>query len=210
MIGLSAVRELVQAPLDVDWAIPRLGRAVWLYLWLLANANASGHVCRVLEHIASSLGVEQGDVERWLARLEQARLVRVQSRPPYLVVKLRFWSSSITEAALNGSKSGPSHREVPVSSSKQQLQQRFTKQAGSSGEDGGVGEGEPLIARLLRSLGQENASEVHELVRHHPQAVIEKALGRVQMTPPSQIRKSKLALFRYLVNRFTNNPDDPS
>ena len=206
MTTLGDIRELLRAPLRVDGAVPILGRAVWLYLWLLANASMSGHVCRTAGPIARELNVSEATIENWLARLEKARLVRIQSRPPYLVLKLAFWSGVAPKSA----ETALPHKGVPVSSSSSKQQQKKNMQASSSEEEGGLGEGEALIARLLRSLGQEHAAEVHELVRRHPEAMIEKALGRVQRTPPSHIRKSKLALFRYLVNRFTNNPDDPS
>lgn len=191
-------RDLLAAPLHVQRGIDRLGRSLWLYVRLVAIANASGHICRTLDSLANDLGVQPGQAEVWLARLVHVGLVSVLTPPPYLVTKLRFWSASDDETSRSSGQNGDSHREVPVSS----------KQAAAAAlkktEDGGAGEGGgEFVAEVLQVLGETDAGEFRELIEQLPRPVVLKALLRVKSTPSDQIRKSRAALFRYLLNKFS-------
>lgn len=202
-------RDLLAAPLQVEQGVERLGRALWLYVHLVSITNSSGHVCRTLDSLGKDLGVETDRVEVWLARLVHTDLVSVHVPAPYLVVKLRFWSSHDPESddhdSGNSSPSGDSHIEVPVSSSKLQA----AAAASSKTEDGGVGEGgDALLAEVLRVLGTADTSELRDLLTQFRKPVILKALLRVKTTPTSEIRKSKAALFRYLLAKFADEPHE--
>lgn len=202
-LGANA-RTLLQAPFHVSDPIGHLGRSLWLYVRLVTVANSQGHVCRTLDRLAVDLKVSASEIQAWLDRLADARLVRVTTPPPYLVVKLNFWSGSdapmSVETPAAASESASSHREVPVSSSS-------SKQAASILEDGGLGEGDPLVQETLRVLGEGDAREIADLESRFPRLVILKALLRVKTTPPQTIRKSKLALFRYLLTKFAHDHD---
>lgn len=196
-------RDLLAAPLQVQQGVDRLGRALWLYVHLVSITNSSGHVCRTLDSLAKDLGVRPGQAEVWLARLIHAGLVSVHVPAPYLVIKLRFWPGSDGSMAPPAGKisgdGGDSHKDVPVSSSKLQAA------ASSKTEDGGAGEGgDALLAEVLRVLGGTDATEFRDLLAQFPKAVVLKALLRVKTTPPSEIRKSKAALFRYLLAKFAD------
>jgi len=196
-------RRLLQAPFAARQPNDDLRRAIWLYLWLLTAANSQGHVCRTVDRLATDLAVAVPEVQTWLDRLAEAQLVRIATPPPYLVLKLAFWSGSGAQASIAKpkltSESMTSHREVPVSSS---------KQAASILEDGGPGEGEPLVHEILRVLGGGSEPEIRTLVGQFPKLVVLKALLRVKTTPPHTIRKSKLALFRYLLVAFAADHHD--
>jgi hypothetical protein len=198
----SADARTFEAPLRIQDPVRTLGRGLWLYLHLAASANSLGHICKTVERLSRDLGVTMSDIERWLGRLDHAKLVTIATPPPYLVVKLNFWSGSDAPESLEtpaaASESASSHREVPVSS----------KQAAASIlEDGGLGEGDPLVQETLRVLGEGKAREIADLESRYPRLVILKALLRVKTTPPQTIRKSKLALFRYLLTKFANDHD---
>jgi hypothetical protein len=183
-------------------AVQKIGDALWLYVRLVAITNGNGQVCRTLDSLAKDLGVKPEQVEAWLVRLVHAGLVGVHVPAPYLVIKLRFWSGSDGEHSAasgeNGSNGVP-HRDVPVSSSKLQA----AAASSSKREDGGLGEGgEALLAEVLRVLGETDGAEFRDLLPQFPKPVILKALLRVKTTPGNQIRKSKAALFRYLLAKF--------
>lgn len=196
------LRELVSAPLRIPLGVERIGRGLWLYLQLVALANRSGRICRTLDALGKDLGIEASAVSRWLDRLQESQLVEVESPAPYLVIRLRFWSGMEDRHG----ESGPAvsdqrhavHEVVPVGSSKQQP----AASASSKLEDGGAGEGGSLLAEVLRVLGESDADEFQALLSEFPTTVILKALVRVKTTPESQIRKSKAALFRFLLAKF--------
>lgn len=195
------IRDLLAAPLNVDHGVDRLGRALWLYVHLISITNSRGHICRTLDSLGKDLGIGPDRIRAWLARLVHTGLVTVQVPPPYLVIKLTFWSGGEEQHAGSSEQNGVSHIEVPVSSSKLQA----AAAASNKAEDGGAGEGGvQLLAEVLRVLGETDPTEFRELVASHPHPIVLKALLRVKTTPADQIRKSKAALFRFLVNKFSH------
>jgi hypothetical protein len=196
--------SLLRAPLETKGGTAQLGRALWLYLALVLAANHEGLVIRPTARIAHDLSVPETDIETWLERLVQARLVHVLSRSPYLTLRLRFWlarnSPIVERMAASAIDSVHSHREVPVSSSGKQAA------AFQANRDGGQGEGMPSEIEIRETLGDE-ILDVQELLRDVRPAVVQKALDRVRLTPSSRIRTSKTALFRYLLAKFSEEID---
>jgi hypothetical protein len=205
MNGSWISRSAVEAPLTLKDAIDSLGRAVWLYLHLLKIANPPPIVLRTVERLAEELALPEQTIEEWLRRLSASKLIRIDSPPPFLVIKLLSWldSGDATSEGLGSASglNGYSHSEVPVSSSKQQAA-AAPKQTG----EGGAGEGEGLLNEVAQALDGADREEVRSLIGEFPKPVVLKALIRVKTTPSSQIRKSKLALFRYLLTKFASNP----
>jgi hypothetical protein len=58
------------------------------------------------------------------------------------------------------------------------------------------------IEEIRDVLGEEDV-DVRTLTRGIPHAIVRKALRRVRLTPASQIRKSRVALFRYLLAKLS-------
>ena len=188
---------LLERVVGIENGIPNLGRALWLYVLLITRAGDRGRIIRTTPHLAKDLRVSEDTIITWLSRLRDAALVEVQSPPPYLVTKLRFWpsrsSSQKEDSPVSGSKSSLRQGYVPVSSSK----------AAAKREDGGVGEGETLLDQTLQTLGSADREEINALIENYPSDLIHRALVRVRNTPDSQIRKSREALFRYLLDRLS-------
>ncbi len=193
--------------------VDRLGGALWLYVDLALEANSSGHVCRTLATLAADLGVAERDVDTWLRKLTAANLVIVQVPSPYLVIKLLFWSREAPDApvaaAENTRQSAFTLSSVPVSSGKL-LPEQQPKAAPAAGVVGGLGEGEGLLETARRVLEPVNADQLAALLDRYPKAVVTKALGRVERTPEGQIRTSRLALFRFLLVKFSQESHAPT
>jgi hypothetical protein len=63
------------------------------------------------------------------------------------------------------------------------------------------------VAKLQRALGDTGNDEAFEAVlRDHPDLVIRKALAGTLAVPDAQIRRSRTALFLYLLKRHANAP----
>lgn len=197
-------RSVVEAPFLHERAVESLGRAVWLYLQLVRLANPRGLALRTIDRLVEDLAVPEATIQEWLDRLAEAKLIEIHSPAPFLVIKLAIWPEhGVAHVENFGQPSGlggPVHSEVPVSS-KQQPAAAFN-QAG----EGGAGEGEALLAQVIQALDGADAGEVRTLIAEFAKPVILKAMIRVKTTPTSQIRKSKLALFRYLLAKFSTNP----
>jgi hypothetical protein len=202
MSGLfsSHTRRIIEAPLHVPGGRVLVGDALWLYFMLASRANYRGVVCRQSDRLAEDLGLEEKQLAEWLDRLGNAGLIEVHAPKPYLVIKLLAWSDSEeTERrkAPDLKPSGGTQMEVPVSSS------NAAAAASSKQEDGGQGEGEALLHEVLAALDEADADEFRHLLRGRSPEVVRRALHRVQTTPPQQIRKSKAALFRYLLTKLS-------
>jgi hypothetical protein len=200
-IGLLA-RTLADAPFTSPDMVAKIGDGIWLYVRCLSLATASGHVCRARVSLARDLGVPEEQVDRWVATLVDARLVALVSTGPFLVLKLSFWSTS---EAFPDSSTLPStdaivqaREEVPVGS-KQRAAAASSKQG-----DRGLGEGANVLDEAVLILGPEARGEIAEIIDRTPAPHVRKALRRVALTPDRQIKKSKLALFRYLLAKFTD------
>lgn len=200
----TQARTLVEAPLLVENGALGLGQSVWLYLWLVAHINHRGYVCREITRVSDALHAPVETIAEWLAVLQAAGLITCEHPAPYLVIRLCFWSADADadppkpglEAPESAAAVPPARIEVPV------RQQAAAADQSNSGE--GAGGGEPDLATACRILAipESEQFEVADILSRHPPALIRRALERVAATPASQIRKSRLALFRYLLARI--------
>jgi hypothetical protein len=194
----------VAAALAIEKGPERIGPALWLYVALLAAANYRGLVVRKTDRLAQDLGVPEQQVQEWLAPLVGTGLIEILSPAPYLAIRLRFWSgvtSSEREKPPESSgETGSAQLEVPVSSSNAAA----AAAALHTGEDGGPGEGEELLGEVLATLDDDaDPEELRQLLAQHDPEVVRRALRRVETTSPEQIRKSRTALFRYLLTKLS-------
>jgi len=205
--GLGIPRSAIDAVLRPRDPVGSLGRAAWLYLALLSAASDRGVVIRTRKHLATMLGVSEPTLEVWLSRFANAGLIAIKSPSPYLIIILRFWSGSATSESANpsetASKSDFPQEEVPVSSNSYSNSNALSSNAG----DRGQGEGATLADAVRSFLPELETAEIERILTQYPRGVIRKALDRVANTPPGRIRKSKTALFRYLLAKFSQEID---
>jgi len=178
------------------------GDAVWTYLALLKAANHRGVVCKRSDQIAATLKTDEPTLLADLAKLSDLGLIRSLNPAPYLVIQLTLWPRKEGPPGTHPpTETGPqpaTHDGVPVSSD---------AASASTPEDGGQGEGGDLLDRVLAALGPEaDAVEMRELLSTHAPEVVRRALLRVEATPAWQIRRSRTALFRYLLTKLTSRP----
>jgi len=189
------IRDVLEAPLAVAHGAERLGRALWLYLVLVLAANHRGIAIRSRDRLARELAVPEAAIDRWVDRLVDAKLIDLRSPSPFLVIQLRFWSRMQPSSAfLRGSAEA-----AAAASSKQII---------SKAGDRGQGEGEAIAAELRRVFGEADATELQPLVAGRPEAIVRQALERVNATPGWRIKKSRAALFRFLLKTLSHDPHD--
>ncbi len=197
---MTRTERAIATMLETPNPVRMIGSAVWLYLMLLQAANHRGLVVRTRARLADSLSVTEELVDAFLIRLAQRHLIDIQSPSPYLVISLPGWATSETGMTANTpdlKEKGQIALKVPVSSSK--------LAAAAEEEKNGVGvqgEGE-LLAELTREFPEVTRDELRLDIASHSQSTVRQALTRVRNTPPHQIRKSRIALFRYLLARLS-------
>lgn len=194
-------RTMLEAPLRVEKPAETIGRAMLLYVALVTNSSFDGLIIRRTARLAEDLSVTEAEIEAWLQRLSEAKLIEIVSPSPYLTARLRFWPSNpsfvVEKQAKPGDTGNPAEPAAAATAINKQQQQGV----------GGLGEGENLEAEVTRVLGAPDASEVADLLARHPATLVRKVLAEVQKTPAHRIRKSRLALFRFLLAKFSSEID---
>lgn len=127
-----------------------------------------------------------GWIRKSLRDLEAAGRIRILSRLPFLTLKLVSWSGQCSKSA------------IPKASS-YSFKHLTDKSIAIEGEDRGTGEGEGLLQEILETLGESDPTTFRGALDHYPAATIRSVLERVRATPNEKLRKSRTALFRYLL-----------
>jgi hypothetical protein len=186
-----------------------LGIAVWLYVALILAANDRGMAIRTRGKLALDLSVPEPEIDDWLSRLCRAGLIAIKSPSPYLVIILRTWSDvpgpKSDDRCESRSIQPQSREDVPVSGNSSAIAIAIQ----SSHGDRGPGKGD-LRARAREILGLSNEVELDAILRVHSTERVARALERVSRTPDNKIRKSRLALFRYLLGKMNEHTHVPS
>jgi hypothetical protein len=151
----------------------RMRQAIWLYLYLLLAAPP-GSGRRLLDPgaVAQAMGLGETTVRSWLGHLRAGRYLSTEREGRRIWVQLTKW--------------------------------RPESKAGSGNDDSGqTGDATSLVAeRLARKLGEPSQGpSLAGILDGHAPDQVQHALDRALAVPESQIRKSRLALFRYFLKQ---------
>jgi hypothetical protein len=167
---------------------------------LRGRANRRGLVIVRGAVLETALTASPAELRDTLASLERSKHLRVLSPLPYLVVALppRMWPSADNKAA----SSWPIPGRLPSRGYSYSFQEHLNNQSKAIAiEDGGAGEGGDLLAEILATLGESDPKPFRGVLQYFSPAKIRAALVRVRATRPEKLRKSRTALFRYLLAR---------
>jgi hypothetical protein len=131
-----------------------------------------------------------------LKKLERAGLIEVLTPGHFLVIKLKMWSGIAPDPAKNAPKTGT----PPTRGHSYSFQhEAMDKSKAIAIQDGGPGEGAHLLQEILATLGESDPTSFRGVLDHYPVTSIRSVLQRVRATPREKLRKSRTALFRYLL-----------
>jgi len=151
---------------------------------LRTRAKSRGIVPVSGETLAQEVGVPKEEVGAALDRMERAGLLRILAPFPFLVLKLRSWS---------GKPKKPESFQPPAYSYSKLSSKRLNESYRPSDD--------ALLGEILETLGETDPSSFEGAIRNFSPDVIRKALDRVRRT--RSLRKSRTALFRYLLTKLT-------
>ena len=158
--------------------LKRMRQAVWLYLYLfLAVSPASGKRLLSPRLAARDMGLSEATVRSWLGHLRRQGYVSLDRQGDLVRVTVAKWPKQ--EPPEEAAPQKPAPRRAPAP--------RLT--AAFLAKSLGCPPDEPYLSEVL---SQEDAIRVRA------------ALEKVAEIPESRIRKSRLALFRYLIT----HPED--
>jgi hypothetical protein len=163
---------------------------------LRERASARGVVMAREDVLVDKLKASPEVLVTTLRKLERAGLIEVLTPGYFLVIKLKMWSGTVPGPAKDAPKSGA---ETARGYSYSFQHQAIDKSKAIAIQDGGPERGAQLLQEILATLGESDPTSFRGVLEHYPASSIRAVLQRVRATPPEKVRKSRTALFRYLL-----------
>jgi DNA-binding transcriptional ArsR family regulator len=153
-------------------------QAVWLYLYLLLAANPeTGKRLLSPALIGREMGLSEETVRSWLGHLRGGGYVTLERQGDLVLVTVNKWRRGRAPSTTRLEKPEPAKRQVTAGLTPVKLARAL-----------GCAPGEPFLAEILAQ---------------EPPERIQTALEAVARVPEDRIRKSRLALFRYLLTKHS-------
>lgn len=154
----------------------RMRAGIWLYLDLLARLPAGASSLEVEPAaIGREMGLPEGTVRSWLGHLRKAGYLDAHRLNGHVRVTMHR-----VEAAPPAPAPAPSLPSVPT--------RLFT------------------VASLQKALGERGDEEsLQAALSLYPDRVVQQALARTMAVPTERIRRSRIALFIYLLKRHAQD-----
>src|SRR5262249_26134762 len=144
--------------------------------------------------------IQSSELRQGLQDLERSRLITVLSPGKYLVIRVAPWPGHDSRSTQNAHEMASSgSRGYSYSFHKHTIDESKAIAAGAEGADAG----ETLLREILETVGESDPATFRGVLTHYTPADIRMVLDRVRRTPPEKVRKSKTALFRYLLTKLS-------
>lgn len=151
-------------------------QAIWLYLYLLLAVNPmTGTRLLSPAQVAVQMGLNEDTIRSWLGRLRKAGYLKVERQGDYLRVEMKRWHTPAV----------PEPIEV-AAPAKEPIKPRGGMTAEMLARRLGEEPGDPFWGHAVETWGE---------------PTIRRVLDEVDRVPAERIRKSRAALFRYLITR---------
>ena len=180
---------------------------ILVYSFLASLADRTQACFPSQKYIAESLGYSRATVNRAIKTLEKNGLIRIKKRDryhlTYFLVEPRCKASETqmsnrrnSDVKQMNTNNNKLTRNINNNVSKDFLNFSFKRFVPKTKEE--------LLAKdLAEELNdQKNFLLYLYYAKKYPESVIRKALGEVKETPPERIKKSKAALFNYLIKKY--------
>ncbi|MCL4704889.1 hypothetical protein KJ068_06995 [bacterium] len=174
----------------------RMKQAVWLYLYFIAFSNLkTGKLTAQLSDIAHDMGLPEETLRSWLGHLRKWHYVMAEKQGDEVLFKITKWKNIATEL------------EATVSPQQEKLKKntgrRIEPIQTASGEERKVHDVSGLAHEIASALEEpDNQPYFEELCRRYSDHIIQKSLEEARAVPTEKIKKSRGALFAYLVKKY--------
>jgi len=169
-ITLTLDRRILEHPRA--YHLRRMRAGIWLYLDLLARLPAGASSLEVKPAaIAGAMGLPEGTIRSWLGHLRKANYLDA----------VRLNGSARVDLKVVRARTAPDRR--PTEPTRPATQPRFF-----------------TVAKLVRALGEDTErGSLEAALALHADEAVKRALAGALAVPSPQIRKSRTALFLYLL-----------
>lgn len=171
--------------------------AMWLYLALVVTADDEGVVEKGFEELSLLTGLKEGTLRSWAGHLKKLGLI--ETKP--------FHGSAPTSFVVHGlERKGHPGEHSELETKPREAPARHVLQGDTGGEStSSQNQDLGALAEYVRhGLGDEETDLEHyaELLEGVPKEVIRQAFEQARRVPREKIRKSRGALFTYLIKQY--------
>jgi len=180
----------------------RMKQAVWLYLYLIAFSNLrTGKLISNIADIAQDMGLGEETIRSWLGHLRRRHYVIVERQGDELLFKITKWKSIITNVDTSLPQIKPKKKsDFPKTVTENGLDDESNMRASSS-----------LVNEVVDQLQEPSSrARFEEICRVYPPDIIRQALKEAKAVHPERIKKSRGALFIYLVKKYAQQEESHS
>lgn len=216
----------------------RMKTAIWLFLYLVLNANRkTGSLVRKVKTISSDMGINRNTVLRWLTTLREEGYITTQNTGRCLNIQINKWknfstvgksspqklqtsndwccknptsqkaSESQKTPILRGNSafcSPPNDRTIKKDILKNDNDNKFMNLNSNAFKQFKPRNESDLLAVDIATLlhDQKNLALYRSYCKKYPSSLLRKVMDEVKQLPPEKIKKSRGALFNYLVQTY--------
>jgi len=217
----------------------KMKNAIWLFLYLVLNADRGRVLVRKLKTISSETGIKRDTIARWLNILRKHGYIATQNTGRGLLIQIKQWenpSSDIGKSSLQKHKipdfcgwENPTDEEAFKRPNPLNLSKKPDFSAGPidtlnkyilNNDIDSKNSRDSLLKTAKQSKSTELAMDIATALgdhknlalyisysRRYPIGLLRKVLGEVKEIPSEKIKKSRGALFNYLVQKYAK--EDP-
>lgn len=158
----------------------RMRQTIWLYLYLVLQLNArTSRLVTKVSTISQDMGIKQETIRSWLGHLKKQGYVSVKGQGDYLMI-------AVTGLKPTAESPKVLRPDQVVNVEQQRLAQRIAKEF----------------------KDEDNLGYYEDLCERFPEHLINRAFSEVRKVPQAKIKKSRGALFTYLVKKYASKKEE--
>ena len=216
----------------------RMKTAIWLFLYLVLNANRkTGSLARKVKTISSNMGTNRNTVLRWLTTLREEGYITTQNTGRCLHIQINKWKNFSDVGKIPNQKlhisnlrccknptsqktsesqktpilrensaflSTPNDRTIKKDILKNDNDNKFMNLNSNAFRQFKPRNESDLLAIDMATLlhDQKNLVLYRSYSKKYPAWLLRRVLSEVKQLPPEKIKKSRGALFNYLVQTY--------
>jgi len=159
----------------------RMRQTIWLYLYLILQLNPrTGRSVTKVSTISRDMGIKQETIRSWLGHLRRKAYVSVKRQGDYLMI------------GLTGLKPIPETPPAKALRPDEVVKVDHERQA-------------QRIAKEFQD--EDNLGYYEDLCERYPEHLINRAFSEVLKIPQAKIKKSRGALFTYLLKKYADKKE---
>ena len=187
----------------------RMKNAIWLFLYLIVSVNKrTGKLDSQIATISAETGIKEEIIRNWLGHLKKHNYVSTQKQKDNLIITISKWRTvqelmSYCNISQNPPQPISENDKTPIDNPDQEKTiPNYQNQYPSPSKH-------PLAIEISQDFKDEENFEYYQSVsQKYPPELINKAFNKVKSIPDSKIRKSRGALFTYLIKKYASQKNN--